>query len=202
MRKSRLVLSCLAAALLVFPTGAKALSERYDSPWFRLGVGVTVSPELDDMTDDYGLDAKGDWGWFDINAGLEFPLTDTISLIPYAALYFNSIDGDGDDSVNALLVPALALKFIMSKCETLTDYWYPDADFDTYIQVEVNYGIPYTSSDVIDLDASGFGFAVLLGYQLDYGYDLALGGSYIPIEDDFENGRNLGGFLVRLNKSF
>jgi hypothetical protein len=199
MNGKRFALGCMAAALLAFPSGAQALDD--DSPWIRLGAGVTVSPEFDDMTDDYNLDASGDWGWLDLNAGLEFPVTPAISVIPYVAFYFNQISGD-DDSFNIMIVPALAAKFIMGPMSSMTDYWYPEADFDTFIQLEVNYGFPHTSSDEFEMDSAGFGFAGLLGIQLDYGYDLAAGYSYIPVEDDFENNRNLGGFLLRLNKSF
>lgn len=196
-----LTLGCLAAALVVLPSGAKAFDSKTDDIRFRLGAGVTISSELEDMTEDYKLDVSGDWGWLDLNAGVEIPITGSISLIPYAAFYINQFSGD-DDSVNMMVVPALAAKFVMNQSESMTDYWYPNADLDTYLQLEVNYGIPLETSDEMEMESGGIGFAGLIGVQLDYGYDLGLGYSYIPIEDDFENDRNMGGFLVRLNKSF
>lgn len=200
MLKKTLCLGCLTTALLVSAPAAKAVDDTLDSPWFRLGAGVTVSPQLGDITDDYHFDTSGDWGWIDLNAGLEVPVCGPLSLIPYAAFYVNSMSGE-DDSFNVMVVPALAAKLMISQCASMTDYWLPSADFDTYIQAEVNYPLPYASSDKLDMDRDGLGFAVLLGYQLACGLDLGIGYSYLPVKDDFDDDRNMGGLLVRLTKT-
>ncbi|MFO7535669.1 MAG: hypothetical protein R6X19_08320 [Kiritimatiellia bacterium] len=183
------------AALVCFPPATEAYEFEGD-PYFKLGLGVTFSEGYHEMLEDYREDEDWDWGWIDVSAGVEFPISERFAFLPGAAFYFSY----PDDDLNFLLVPSLALKIYFPNGGSLTDIWYPDAKWDYYLQFEANYVIPHAENDDIDLDNEGIGGAILLGIQLPYDWDLAIGGSYLPVSDDFDDDRNLGGFVVRLSR--
>lgn len=194
--RGKLIGLCGAAAAIFCSTPNLMAYEFESDPYVKLGVGVTISEDYGEMLEENGKD--DDWGWIDVSAGVEFPLSERFALIPGVGCFFSY----PEDDLNFLLVPQLALKIYFGNEGSLTDIWYPDATYDTYLQFEANYTIPYFGSDSVDVDAGdgGFGGAVLIGCQLPHDFDIGLGASYLPVDDKIEESRNMGGFIVRLSK--
>jgi hypothetical protein len=199
-----LVIGCVSHILA---TSVLAQEQPQQSPAFKIGAGITISPEYRELLDDVypSEDIYGGYGWVNLGAGVDIPLSGVFSIIPSATVYFNAVNTENDTYVNTMLVPALAGKIKLSEA--------PDTLF---LQGEVNYGYASSGADNIDDMEGGVGYAATIGYQFDGGMDLSLGYSYIPVDVTYhpesywgednagwrKDTYNLGGVEIKFSKTF
>jgi hypothetical protein len=179
-------LLAIGCATHILASGVLAEGQAQQSPAFRIGAGITFSPEYREMLDDLYPDDEiyGGFGWVNLSAGVDIPLSSVFSIIPSATFYFNAVDAESEDDFyfNTMVVPALAAKLKLS-----------DAPDTLFLQGEINYGYASSGSDNIDDIEGGVGYGAAIGYQFDGGIDMSLGYSYIPVDVTYEYGGYWGG---------
>jgi hypothetical protein len=162
----------------------------------ELGMSLVISPDYNDtLKESYpNSSVSGGYGWLGLHLGLRYQVTEQFLLVPRIGLLFNYVAsvGGGDSFANTIVQPAIAGRLLFTKGSSF------------YIEGEVSHNTVNTGSDNFDVDG-GVGYAGLLGYQWENGFDIGAGYSVISTDVSNRTGvedKNFGGVELRFRGTF
>lgn len=185
-------------------------------PRFQLGGGLVISPDYRNALEDAYPDADitGGYGFLDLSAGLAFKLNEQFSITPKVDFMFNYVIGLGNDGgddesfLNTIILPGVVARFQFAQAPAL------------YIGGEINYNIPNSGSDNMDMSSGGVGYGALLGFAFSEGFAVEAGYVYIPVDiegtsysydygwyghyqhESYSDTYNMGGGVIRFIGTF
>jgi hypothetical protein len=211
MMKQKMMFAWIAVLALVAMTSTSYAVGA--GPRFQLGGGLVISPDYRNALDDAYPDADitGGYGFVGFSAGLAFKLNEQFSITPKVDFMFNYVlglgddEGDDDSFLNTIVLPGVVARFQFAQAPAL------------YIGGEVNYNIPNSGSDRMDMSSGGVGYGALLGFAFSEGFAVEAGYVNIPVDIEMESysyryGRykrelnsdtyNMGGGVIRFIGTF
>ncbi len=185
---------CVLLLLVALGVPRTTYAERVLKP--ELGISLVISPDYHDTIEESypNSSVSGGYGWLGLQLGLRYQAAEQFLLMPRIGLLFNyvSLVGGGDSFANTIVQPALAGRLLFTKGSSF------------YVEGELSHNSVSTGSDNFDVDG-GVGYAGLLGYQWEKGFDIGLGYSVIATDVTNRNGvdeKNFGGVQLRFKGTF
>lgn len=161
----------------------------------EFGLNFVISSDYHDTLEETYDSVTGGYGWMGLQLGLRCKMAEQVQIIPRIGLLFNYVTsvGAGEDNFfNTIVQPALGARLLFTKGSSF------------YIEGEVSYNNIDMGSDHIDAD-DGSGYAGIIGYQSEEGFDFGVGYSVISTDVTTKEGideKNFGGFEIRLKREF
>jgi len=158
-----------------------------------LGGGIVISPEYNDLLSDVYPDDQMYGGWLDLNLSIRQEIIKGLTMGPKVDLLADFVFGD---FVNLVTLPGLSGRYTFQAAPSV------------YLQGEIDYAFSHSGTGRFDFESGTVAYGGTVGYALREGWYVEAGYLEIPVDVELDKtsevrkNANLGGFLVRLGKSF
>lgn len=164
-----------------------------DKTDLSLGGGIVISPEYDDLLNDVYPDDQMYGGWLDLNLSIRQEIIKGLTLGPKVDLLADFVFSD---FANLVTLPGLSGRYTFQAVPSV------------YLQGEIDYAFSHSGTGRFDFESGTVAYGGTVGYAFREELYFEAGYLVIPVDVELDKtsearkNTNLGGFLVRLGKSF